>query len=180
MKMNESYKKIITGIFLTCVLLVILIIIFFESNYPIRFRDLIKKYSKEYNLSESLVASVINVESGYNENAISKVGAKGLMQILDTTGEEISNKLKIEGGFDLFNAQTNIEYGCFYLRYLINYYNDEFLALCAYNAGLKNVNYWVKEINNLNETTIPFVETKNYIKKIKSSRYVYKTLYGFA
>ena len=177
--MNESYKKIISGMFLCSVLIIILIVIFFNKNYPIKFRSLIKKYANEYNLSESLVASVINVESGYDSNATSKAGAKGLMQIMEKTGEEIAFKLKTEGEIDLFEVETNIKYGCFYLRYLIDYYEDETLALCAYNAGLKNVNNWVEKTNNFSEKNIPFAETKGYIKKIKSSKYVYKRLYGF-
>ena len=69
--------------------------------------------------------------------------------------------------------QINIKYGCFYLRYLLNKFNNETYTLCAYNAGETVVRNW---INSQNEFTILYPETENYVKKVQNAKKVYKVL----
>ena len=78
--------------------------------FPIRYEDLIIKYSKENSLTPSLVASVINVESSYKKNAQSKAGEIGLMQILPSTAGYISSikSIPYSNENDLLNHEINI------------------------------------------------------------------------
>lgn len=174
------------------VLLLIIIIILFAFGYLILFitvRDnhkpyieLIEKYSQEYGVEKELVASVIKAESGFNPEAHSHADAKGLMQITDETGEWIANKLEEEFEEEkLYDPETNIRYGVYYLDYLINYYKSVDYAIMAYNAGLGNVDLWIKEgilTGRLKDyENIPFAETRNYIHKVKKQYHINKEIY---
>lgn len=138
---------------------------------PIKYFKTIKKYSSMYNLEPSLVCSVINVESRYNPNSVSKAGAIGLMQLLPTTANDIAIKLNISD-YDLYDIDTNIHFGCYYLRYLFNLYGNQKMTLVAYNAGLGTLNSWLTSDPNLEN--IPYQETKNYLKKINFNEKIYK------
>lgn len=165
--------------FFICLLLIIVFIYFFYNiKFPIKYKDQIAKYSKEYNLSASLVASVINSESSFNKNAVSKAGAIGLMQIIPSTAEYICDLLNEEFFIEnLYNPEKNIKYGCFYLRYLKNKFVDEKTTLCAYNAGETIVFNWLKDKNISSDGIcldgkIPFNVTKNYANNIiKNKKY---------
>lgn len=151
--------------------------------YPLRYEDYIEKYSSEYNVDKFLVMALIKAESNYIYDAHSGL-ATGLMQITDETAQWIAEKIGLEAGSnDLKNPELNINMGCYYLNYLINYYNgNEDLAIAAYNAGMGNVNKWLKDTNYSTDGEslfeIPFEETKKYTKKVKDAVSVYKKLYG--
>lgn len=145
--------------------------IYLNVNYPVKYENVIDKYSKEFNLDKSLVYSTINVESSFKPNSVSKSNAMGLMQILPTTANEIANKLNITN-YDILDVDTNIHFGCYYLRYLLNLYDQNLTnTLMAYNAGLGTVNNWLQ--NNISINNIPYTETKNYVKKIIFNQKIY-------
>lgn len=176
--------KILLCFFIVLVLVLLVCFLFLYLRFPKKFNHEILKYSTKYNLEIELVQSVIKVESGYDKNAKSSQGALGLMQILPSTAYEIANKLGIKNFSEemLYLPQINIQFGCFYLRYLIDYYNGNITnALCSYNAGLQNVNNWLKcskySKNGEDLSIIPFKETDNYLKKVKFAINVYKKLY---
>ncbi|HBP43898.1 MAG TPA: lytic transglycosylase, partial [Clostridiales bacterium] len=104
---------------LICLVLILFtaIIMYLVVLYPIRYKTTIKKYSKIYNIDPEIVCSVINIESGFDKNALSKVGARGLMQIMPSTAEEIADKLNIKDfTLDmLYSPEINIRMGCYYL-----------------------------------------------------------------
>ena len=167
-------KKIIK--ILKIVVFFILVIFVCRSiiNYifPIQYEEIIEKYAKKYNIQEELVFAVINAESRFDKNAISNKGAIGLMQIMPETGQWLSEKLKLDDFSEemLYTPEINIQLGCYYLGYLLEKFNDEKLALCAYNAGTTNVYRWLdndKYSLDGNIHTIPFKETNKYVKKIK-------------
>ena len=142
----------------------------------------IEEISKEYSLDGALIASVINVESGFNEKAISNKGAVGIMQVMPSTAKWIAQRNKID--YDekmLCNPSYNIQIGSIYLSYLINYFNDEKLGICAYNAGQGNVSNWLKtgEYSKDGKTleVIPFKETRDYLAKVNKNYYYYKNRY---
>lgn len=177
--MKKSF--IIWGIIgLISIIVIISIILFLYVIYPVKHKDLINKYAKIYKLNSSLVCSVINVESNFNKDAVSKVGAVGLMQIMPETAREIAGKLGVDDYVDemLFAPDINIRFGCYYLSYLSNMYNGNLVnVVAAYNAGFNNVNEWLKNENYSNNGTItnpPFEETKNYLKKINKNLSVYE------
>lgn len=143
---------------------------------PYNYKMLIKKYSVEYMVEPSLVASIIYVESKFNKNAKSDKNACGLMQILPNTAKSFYFK---EGEFNLdllFNAKVNIEIGVRFLSYLFNKYKDELTVLACYNAGEKNVLDWKGDDLFLEKTQIMFNETKNYINKVQKMKNIYKLL----
>jgi soluble lytic murein transglycosylase len=152
--------------------------------YPLTYSVHVEKYADEYGLDKNLVYSIIKAESGFDPQAISPRDAKGLMQILDSTGEWAAEKIKIND-FEssmLFEPKVNIRIGCWYIARLLNQYDQNIeLALAAYNAGSGNVSKWLKDssISSNGKTLdrIPFEETKNYVDKIKKYNNMYKKLY---
>jgi len=178
--------------FLIILLFLILLILFAISSteyilkhmYPLTYSQHVEKYADEYGLDKNLVYSIIKAESGFDSQAISPRDAKGLMQILDSTGEWAAEKIKIKDfkSSMLLEPQTNIKIGCWYIARLLNQYDQNIeLALAAYNAGSGNVSKWLKDTsissNGKTLDRIPFEETKNYVDKIKKYNNMYKKLY---
>ena len=150
--------------------------------YPMTYKEQITQYSKQYDVDAALIASIANVESGFNNNAVSNKGAIGVMQLLPSTAEWLAEKLKMSYSKDqLFDEEYNIKLGTFYLSYLISYFGNEKSAVCAYNAGQGNVKNWLanKEYSSDGKmlSKIPFKETENYLKKINKNYSFYKTKY---
>lgn len=156
---------------------ILLLVVF----YPIRYKDTINKYSQIYNLEPEVVCAVINVESGFDKNAVSKVGAVGLMQLMPDTATEIASKLGVKN-FSiemLYSPEINIRFGCYYLRYLLNMFDNNLTnALASYNAGFNKVTQWLSNESYSSDGTItnpPVRETKYYIRKIENNISVYST-----
>ncbi len=116
-----------------------------------RFDKMINRISGKYNLDPNLIKSVIKAESDGNTHAISKAGAKGLMQLTDGTAREM-------GVRDVHLPADNINGGAKYLKQMIDRFGDIKLGLAAYNAGPGNV----KKYGGVP----PFKETENYIEKV--------------
>jgi soluble lytic murein transglycosylase-like protein len=116
------------------------------------FDSLIFEYSKKYQVDSALIKAIIRAESGFNPQAISRKGAKGLMQLMPETAVRwnVSN---------VFNPRENIEGGVRYFKYLLSLFNNDLrLSLAAYNAG-ENV---VFELG----TIPPYRETVDYVRKV--------------
>lgn len=119
---------------------------------------------------DQLVKAIISVESAGNPNAVSPVGAKGLMQLMDATGKEWHKKLDIKDPYNPFDPEQNKLIGTAYIEWLLGQFsgNDK-LALAAYNGG---VGYIKKKLRTLNATKYeniePFLykETRDYVKKV--------------
>ncbi len=155
---------------------------FHAYYYPMKFKEEIIEYSKSYNVESALIASVANVESSFKEDARSSKGAVGLMQILPSTGEWIASQLGEEFSEQkLKEGEYNLKLGSFYLSYLIDYFNDVKLAVCAYNAGQGNVKNWLKDERYSKDgkqlNKIPFKETANYLNKVLKNYKYYKNRY---
>ena len=115
--------------------------------YPMEYVDLIRQRAAENGLEPAYVAAVVLAESSYDPQAVSSVGAQGLMQIMPETGEWIAGKFDetyVEGC--LFDPETNLKYGCWYLGYLLNRYSgDKRCASAAYHSGQGTVDEWLKD-----------------------------------
>ena len=153
-------------------------------THPLKFENEISFYSDKHNLSPALVASVINVESSFNEHAKSNKNAIGLMQIKLSTANymnDLNNNEAIQES-NLFSPKTNINLGCQYLRYLIDKFHNIETALAAYNAGETRVRTWLNSgiysTDGVCLNYIPFKETKNYVKKINKNLKYYKKIFS--
>ena len=154
---------------------------FFCFLYPNDYKAEVDKYSRKYGVSAELVYAVIRAESKFDKDAVSDKGAKGLMQIIDATADWVSGKIELSE-FDLFDPETNIEIGTFYLSYLLDLYKgNKECAIAAYNAGPAKVDEWLsdkkysKDGKTLDE--IPFPETEKYVKKVMENIEKYGFLY---
>ena len=154
-----------------------------KTQYPIKYEHFVEKYSEEYKLDKYLVYAVMRTESRFDKFAVSKVGAKGLMQITDETGNDCAKRLKIPSYATdaLFDPEINIQIGCYYLKSLIDKYDNINNALAAYNGGPGNVDKWLADPNCLdnsgNLVNIPFKETRNYVIRVNEAREMYKSIY---
>lgn len=116
--------------------------------------------ANRYQVDPALVSAIIMAESEYNPRAVSRRGARGLMQLMPATAEEL-------GVEDIFNPQQNIDGGVRYFKQLVNRFDgDIILALAAYNAGSRHVRHY--------KGVPPFKATKRYIKKVFKYYRIYK------
>ena len=117
------------------------------TTYPVEYQDLIRQYAAENDIPPAYVAAVILAESSYRPEAVSQVNAQGLMQILPSTGEWIAGKFDesyTEGC--LFDPETNIKYGCWYLGFLMRRYDGSMrCSSAAYHAGQGTVDKWLAD-----------------------------------
>ena len=190
---KNEWRVILKKLLRLLIMLVILVAVFYygfqnrevflKKIYVIKYSDYVEKYAKKYEVDKYLIYATIKAESNFDANAKSNKGAKGLMQLMDSTGQEIAKKLdmKIDND-DLFDPETNIKLGTNYISRLMKKYdNCTSLALAAYNAGSGNVDSWIsngtirkdgKDVEN-----IPYKETNNYVRKILNDYNVYIKLY---
>ncbi len=153
--------------------------------YPFDYREEVYYYSEKHEMDPYLIAAVINVESGFDPEAVSPKGACGLMQIMPDTGEEVAAELGINDFKEemLFKPGYNLELGTYYLSRLKDYYQGNLtLALAAYNGGQGKVNRWLREGiwdgDKKNIGDIPYRETREYIRKVKKARQRYEQIYN--
>ncbi len=144
-------------------------------RYPLRYEEIIVGHAGNYRLQPQLLAAVIYQESKFHADARSSSGAVGLMQLLPQTGQGIADRT---GGKrwkpdDLLNPELNIRYGSWYLRHLLDKYDDEALALAAYNAGQANVDEW-----RAHGGGIRFAETRHYVERVRELKNVYARAYA--
>lgn len=151
-----------------------------KQIYPIKFASIVEKEAKAYGISTSLVLAVIKTESGFDQNATSPVGAKGLMQMTDETFAWMQMEVDGEEAYsaeNLYQPEISIKYGCALLKKLIDYYESVDLALCAYNAGMGNVSQWIERYGDDTLSNIPFPETESYVIKVHKALDIYQEIY---
>ncbi len=149
----------------------------YQLSYPVKYEAEIAKYSDEFGVEEELIYAIISAESGFNENAESRVGAKGLMQLMPTTAAFVAYDLLELDSFletDLYDAETNIMLGSRYLKYLLDKFEDSDYAIIAYNAGETNLLSFIRndEIEEGSNFT-PFKETNAFLEKVKKNMRIY-------
>jgi hypothetical protein len=116
------------------------------------FHSIILQAASRHEIDPALVKAIIMAESGYNPNAISQRGAKGLMQLMPSTAEAL-------GVEDVFNPEQNISGGVRYFKKLVNRFDGDIkLALAAYNAGSNKVRHY--------QGIPPYKSTHHYIEKV--------------
>lgn len=183
----KKYKSFI-GLILSLLILIMFVyssISLIKILYPVKYPEYVKKYSEHYSLDPFLILAVINAESSFRPDAVSHRNARGLMQISEGTGKWGASKLNIKGYTEdaLFDPETNIKIGCWYLQRLITEFKgNTSLAVAAYNCGSGKVNEWLQsgQIRADSRTTsgkIPYPETERFLKRVINYRIIYEILY---
>ena len=148
--------------------------------YPKKYMDVVIRYSNEFSVPSELILATIKVESNFKTDALSSAGAVGLMQMLPSTCEWLAKSLGDD--YDpsmLYDPETNIRYGTYYLQYLYSRFGSWEKASIAYNWGEGNFSNFLEE-NGYTEgdySSIPVRETRNYVEKINKIKIKYQNLY---
>ena len=156
---------------------------FLEAAYPLKYENYVERYSRENGLDKYFVYAVIKTESGFKPDAVSNVGARGLMQIMEDTFDWVKFKQDDETAvyYDMYDPQTNIKYGCYLLGYLMEEFGDIETAAAAYHAGRGKVNEWLSDSSvssdGVHLDTIPIPDTAHYVSKITKAVEIYTRLY---
>lgn len=153
------------------------------ERYPVQYRELICRYAEENGLEPAHVAAVILAESSYRADAVSSVNAQGLMQLLPSTAEWIAGKFDEEYSEGcLFDPETNIKYGCWYLGFLMNRYDDDkTCASAAYHSGQGTVDQWLQDpvysSDGKTLSAIPGSNADTYVNRILEYYEKYDEIY---
>ena len=144
-------------------------------RYPLRYESIVVSHARNYDLPPTLLAAVIYTESKFDADARSAAGAVGLMQLLPETAKGIAVRTGGDGFVvsDLVDPEINVRYGSWYLRNLLNRYDDVRTALAAYHAGQGNVDEW-----RAKGVGIQFPETRDYVDKVLDAQRVYADAYA--
>jgi len=152
--------------------------------YPYGYKEIVKKYSSQYNLDPLFTLAVIRQESNFVPDAISYAGAQGLMQIMPATGKGITSQVGISNYNInlLLDPDINIRMGTFYLRQqLDNFGQNKFYCLGAYNGGPGRMSDWVSKRGNMDTDefieSISYEQSREYVKKVMGNYYFYQMLY---
>jgi soluble lytic murein transglycosylase len=156
-----------------------------KKMFPQKYGDYVYMYSEMNSIDPNLVFAVIKAESSFNTMAVSSRDARGLMQITESTGQWGADMLDIKGYSMemLFDPETNIKIGCWYINTLMKEFDyKEELVIAAYNAGSGNVRKWLSnsEYSSSGELLdkIPYGETERYLHKVRNYYAVYRNIYG--
>ena len=160
--------------------------LFWKYFFPLAYRDVVASYSKHRNIDPYFVNGIIRQESLFDSKALSPAGARGLMQIMPTTGKKLYPKTKLKKPFDadvLFEPDLNIQLGVKYVSQLEKRFGGNGThILISYNAGPHILKKWLKRFGHLTDLdvfieSIPYPETRRYVKHVLRNRGIYKTLY---
>ncbi len=155
-------------------------------SYPQKYEALVTSWADAYGLDPLLVFAFIRTESGFQNTAESSVGARGLMQITESTFDWIKSKIAPEEAVtfdDLYNPELNIRFGCYYLqRCLARYENDISTAAAAYHSGWGTVDALLEcenySADGARLDLFPYSQMQNYVHKIGKAYETYQRLYS--
>lgn len=158
---------------------------FWKIFYPWPYRQEITEAARMFRLDPYLLAALIKVESRFDSNAQSEVGAMGLMQVMPNTAAWVAHQIGMSNFHSelLYEPRINLLIGSWYLSHLIQDFDGNLVvSLAAYNAGRGNVRAWLAtdqwKGNMSDLDNIPFPETEVYIRAVLRDYEIYKYLYG--
>ena len=158
-------------------------------HYPLAFEEIIERRANEFGLMPPLMFGLIHTESHFMANAVSRVGALGLSQLMNATAEDMAGRIFRQGGPDyrggnFSDPEINVHIGTFYLRHLIDLMGHPMHGLLAYNGGQGRVRRWQSEDNALGALpadlfleTVEFPETREYGRRVLAAAALYGYLY---
>lgn len=157
---------------------------FWELSYPRPYSETVRSAAETYDLDPLLIWSVMRQESVFDPDAVSYVGARGLMQVMPSTQDWIAEQLgeEISPG-DAFTPQASIRMGAWFLRFVLDYFDGDLeLAIAAYNGGAGSVDTWLDDpmVSDRDDLLrwIGYGETREYLEKVSMNYEVYQALYG--
>jgi soluble lytic murein transglycosylase len=150
-------------------------------RFPLPFHPNVRQLSQDYQIPMELIYAIMRQESGFREDVVSSAGAHGLMQVMPSTAHLIAAREKISYNDkkQLLMPKKNITLGAAYLKDLSKRFaNNVILMVAAYNAGPRQVHYWLQhkspEEMDIWIETLPWRETRNYLKNVLSFYAVYQ------
>lgn len=153
----------------------------YHLRYIMPYRDLVVRYANENNVDPAWVYGLIRQESRFVMGAQSSVGAQGLMQVMPATANMIAKKIGMSNN-ELYTINGNIRMGTWYMADARrNLQNNEVLATAGYNAGPGRARKWQSNTpleGAIYAETIPFNETRDYVKKVMANTTYYASLLG--
>ena len=187
---KQGGKTIVKAIAVT--LSLVIICLFFseitersrKSKREARVLELVIGSAAEFDLSPALVLAIIEAESDFHPDAISRAGAMGLMQLMPDTFSFVWSDLLSSPtpSTAIFDPAVNIRCGCCYFAYLQKRFGNTETALAAYNAGEGRVTDWLNDpilSPNGKLQSIPFAETRAYLQRVLTARRRYEEKYQF-
>lgn len=158
--------------------------LYIRTAYPLAYEQEIADASAIYGVSPSLIAAVIRTESRFQADVVSHAGAVGLMQLTPETftwAQVRAGVKDTQGEEALTDPEINIRYGTVTLLLLYDMFEDETAALAAYNAGQGTVKKWLADkrysADGVHLDSIPYAETAQYVKRVKSGQTIYRKFY---
>ena len=155
-----------------------------QLAYPLKYTDAVERYAAQYGLSPALVYGIIHTESRFRPDAVSPIGARGLMQITEETFEWARWRCGDDDATyeQLFDPETNIRYGAYILSLLLKEFGQPEEALAAYHAGWGSVKNWLSteeySSDGVTLLNIPFKDTAQYVPRVKHAAQIYSKVYG--
>ena len=166
----------------TIILLLVAVVVIVRVNrdivYPMEYREIVEKVSAEEGIAEHVLYAVIYTESSFDAEAVSKVGAVGLMQLLPSTAEWLTEREGVEYTEEMLtDPEFSVRYGAKFLKILYDRYNNWDAAHAAYHAGFGRVDSWLEEgIAHYEEgqlVGIPIDATEFYVNRLRELREKY-------
>jgi soluble lytic murein transglycosylase len=146
------------------------------------FRDVFREQARAFDLEEAWVLGITRQESRFIADAKSSAGARGLMQLMPATAKWVARKIGMPYSLDrVIEVDTNVTLGTRYLKYVLDDLGHPVMASAAYNAGPGRARRWrdTKPLEGAIYTeTIPFNETRDYVKKVMANTLYYSALNG--
>lgn len=158
---------------------------FWQMAYPLPWRASLERYAAQYSLDPYVLAGLIRQESEFDVKAVSRSDARGLTQVMPSTGRWLSMKLGIRGFTvaSLHTAEANLRLGSYYMRMMLDSLDSNLeYTLAAYNGGKSRVDKWrtwfdYREPAEFVES-IPFEETREYVQIVMRNADFYRRLYS--
>ena len=157
----------------------------YRALYPIAYEHALVREIERHRLDAALVAALIRQESSFDPRATSRVGARGLMQIMPAVGKQLASAQRYHtwDAALLYQPDVSLELGTIHLAGMLKTFPDVTHALAAYNAGSSRARRWLERAGaddpEVYVERIPFTETRDYVRVILRNRELYKSLYGW-
>lgn len=152
-----------------------------ERRFPLAYSPQFAQASQQFAVPQALAMAIARRESSFMHDAVSPAGATGLMQLMPTTARYLANTSVTRK--TLFQPNQNLQFGVQYLRYLMDkMHNNPVLVTASYNAGWRRVLDWLPQEQAIPTDiwieTIPYYETRDYVKAVLAYRYIYENQLG--